>query len=64
MPAVAVALVPAKRGDFDLADAAGPQDGDHAKGGPDRQGAAAAEQLANLVRRGVGGDVVILGGAT
>ena len=57
--AVAVRGVGAKRGDFDLARGARAEHGDHAERRADRQRAAAAEEVANLVGRGAGGDVVV-----
>ena len=59
--AVAVGGVGAKRGDFDLAGRARAEHRDHAERGADRQRAAAAEEVADLVGRGAGGDVVIFG---
>ena len=59
--AVAVGGVGAERGDFDLAGVAWAEHGDHAERGADGQRAAVAEEVADLVGRGAGGDVVIFG---
>ena len=58
-PAIAVAALLAKHGHVDLTGPTRPQHHDHAKGRADCQSASSAKDLANFVRRGVGGDVVI-----
>ena len=60
MPAVAVGGVAAEGGHFDHAGRLRPDHRNHAEGGADGQRAAAAEQRADLLRRGVGGHVVVL----
>ncbi len=63
MAAVAVGGVAAEGGHLDRAGRLRPDHRNHPEGGADGQGAAAAEQLADLLRRGVGGHVVVLGRA-
>ena len=61
MSAVGILGVGSKRGHFDLAGALRPQHGHHAEGRAERKCPPPAEQLADLVRPGAGGHVVILG---
>ena len=60
-PPVAVAHVAAKCSDFDLPGAGRAEDRDHAERLADGQRLAASEDTADLLRRGVGRDVVVLG---
>ena len=57
---VAVALVAAEGGHFDVAGVAGSDDRDDTKGDADVAGPPAAEDLPNLLGSGVGGDIVVL----
>ena len=63
MSAVAIGGVAAKGGHLDVAAPPVPDHRRHAEGGADGQGAAAAEQFADLIGRGVAGHVVVLGRA-
>lgn len=62
--AVGVGFIAAEGGDFDGTGRFGAQDGDDAEGGPDGQGAAVTEDLADLFGGSAGRDVVIVGAAS
>ena len=63
MAAVAVGGVAAEGGHFHRAGRFRPDHRNHPEGGADGQGAAAAEQRADLIGHGVGGHVIVLGRA-